>query len=100
VNDVYALVRSLRHNRLPRNRHFEVHATPSGQAARRLHRFLRAIERDVMAADAVSVRPRDGGVVVELEFGSLRLTRAVSLTHEELALLVEDPRLSARLGLP
>ncbi len=100
MNDVYALVRSLRDNRLPRNRHFEVHATPSGAAARRLHRFLRAIERDVMAADAVSVRPRDGGVVVQLEFESVRLTRAVSLTHEEHALLLEDPPLAAKLRLP
>jgi len=98
VNDVYALVRSLRAATWPRNRHFDAHATPAGVQARRVHRFLRAVERDVLAADSVRVRRTDGGVVVEMAFGAVRLSRAVSLTHEEHALLVEDAEMAARLA--
>jgi hypothetical protein len=97
VNDVYALVRSLRAATWPRNRHFEAHATPMGAQARRLHRFLRAVESDVRAADSVRVRRQPGGVVVEMAFGAVRLSRAVQLSDEELALLVEDAEIAARL---
>jgi hypothetical protein len=97
VNDVYALVRSLRAATWPRNRHFEAHATPTGAAARRLHRFLRAVERDLRKADSVRVRRKEGGVVVQMAFGAVRLSRAVRLSDEELALLVEDPEIAARL---
>jgi hypothetical protein len=98
VNDVYRLVRSLRAATWPRNRHFEAHATPTGREARRVHRFLRAVERDVLAADSVRVRRTDGGVIVEMAFGAVRLQRMVSLTHEEHALLVEDEKMAARLA--
>jgi len=85
VNDVYALVRSLRDKRFPRNRFFDEHATPSGVAARRLHRFLRAVERDILNADRVVVHQRaEGGISVELTAG-------------EHALLLDDARLAARL---
>jgi hypothetical protein len=98
VSDVYALVRSLRDNQLPRNRFFDVHATPSGQAARRLLRFLRAVERDILNADRVIVRAREeGGIAVELSFAAVRFSRRVMLTAAEHALLVEDARLAARL---
>jgi len=97
VNDVYALVRSLRAATWPRNRHFDAHATPTGAQARRLHRFLRAVERDVRAADSVKVRRREGGVVVEMAFGAVRLSRVVTLSAEELQLLVEDPDMATRL---
>ena len=97
VNDVYALVRSLRAATWPRNRHFDAHATPTGAQARRLHRFLRAVERDVRAADSVKVRRHKGGVVVEMAFGAVRLSRVVTLSAEELQLLVEDPDMAARL---
>jgi hypothetical protein len=100
VNDVYALVRSLRAATWPRNRHFEDHATPKGAEARRLHRFLRAVERDVRAADSVHVVRRDGGVVVTMTFGAVRLSRVVALSPEELELLVEDPAVAARLQPP
>ncbi len=101
MNDVYALVRSLRDKQWPRNRFFEAHATPSGAEARRLHRFLRAVERDVRGADRVTVRSRDGGgVTLELAFEAVRLTRIVSLTPEEHALLSEDPSLAERLRPP
>jgi hypothetical protein len=98
VNDVYALVRSLRAATRPRNRYFDAHATPTGAAARRVHRFLRAVERDVLAADSVRVRRTDGGVEVTLAFGAVRLSRIVTLTPEEHALLVEDAEMAARLA--
>jgi hypothetical protein len=100
VNDVYALVRSLRAATWPRNRHFEAHATPTGAEARRLHRFLRGVERDVRAADSVRVRRNgDGqGVTVEMAFGAVRLSRVVTLSRQEHALLVEDADMAARLA--
>lgn len=99
MNDVYALVRSLRAATWPRNRHFEAHATPTGAEARRVHRFLRGVERDVRAADAVQARRHDGGTVtVEMRFGAVRLSRVVTLTAEEHALLVEDAQMAARLA--
>jgi len=102
VNDVYALVRSLRENRFPRNRHFDEHATVHGAEARRVNRFLRAVEKDVLAADQVEVQrePEEegGGWRVTLRFPSVRLCRVVSLTPDEHAILVEDPRIAARLG--
>jgi hypothetical protein len=98
VNDVYALVRSLRAATWPRNRHFDAHATPTGAEARRLHRFLRAFERDVRAADSVRVERVDGGgVKVEMAFGAVRLSRVVTLTPDEHALLVEDAEMAERL---
>ncbi len=100
VNDVYALVRSLRAATWPRNRHFDAHATPTGAEARRLHRFLRGVERDVLAADSVRARRQEDGssIVVVMEFGAVRLQRVVTLTREEHDLLVEDPRIAARLA--
>jgi len=100
VSDVYALVRSIRENRFPRNQHFEAHQAPIAAEARRLHRFLRAVERDLRAATSIEVRPGDaGGVVVKMRFPKVRLSRVVALTAEEHALLVEDSRL-ARLLQP
>jgi len=98
VNDVYALVRSLRAATWPRNRHFDAHATPTGAEARRLHRFLRALERDILAADSVNVRHGSDGIVVRLAFPSVRLERVVTLSPEEHAMLVEDARIAARLA--
>jgi hypothetical protein len=98
VSDVYALVRSIRQNRLPRNRNFEVHASALGARARRLHRFLRGVERDLRAASAVEVRQNVAGVTVVMAFPTVRLSRKVVLTVEEHALLVEDPRLAALLA--
>jgi hypothetical protein len=97
VNDVYDLVRSLRAATWPRNRHFDAHATPTGAEARRLHRFLRAVERDVRNADSVKVRRHKGGVVVEMAFGAVRLSRVVTLSAGEVQLLVEDPDMAVRL---
>jgi hypothetical protein len=99
VSDVYALVRSIRANRWPRNRHFDEHATPDGVAARRLNRFLRAIERDLLRAARVEVRRDADGFVISMEFPEVRLTRKVALSAEEHALLVEDQRLRPLLGV-
>ncbi len=97
MNDVYDLVRSLRAATWPRNRHFDAHATEAGAEARRLHRFLRAVERDLLAADHVTMREHEGGIVVEMAFDAVRLSRVVSLTRQEHALLVEDAQIAARL---
>jgi hypothetical protein len=98
VSDVYALVRSIRENRLPRNRHFEEHQAPIAAEARRVHRFLRAVERDLRAATSIEVGPgAAGGVVVKMRFPKVRLQRVVALTPEEHALLVEDARLAGLL---
>jgi hypothetical protein len=97
VNDVYALVRSIRQARFPRNRHFEAHATPAGREARRVHRFLRGIERDLRAAESVRVTRAHAGFTLEMRFPAVRLERVVLLTPGEHALLTEDPELAARL---
>jgi hypothetical protein len=98
VSDVYAIVREIRENRLPRNRNFDVHAQPIGEEARRLHRFLRGVERDLAAATHIEVVRGEAGYTVSLTFPSVRLTRVVSLSQEEYALLVEDPTNAARLA--
>ena len=99
MNDVYALVRSLRAKAFPRNRHFEAHATPTGAEARRVHRFLRALERDLRAADHVAVRRREGAYVIRMSFPAVRAAREVTLKPEEHALLTEDAQLAQRLAL-
>ena len=102
VSDVYALVRSIREKRWARNRNFDEHATPTGAQARRVHRFLAGIERDVLEAEDVEVERAhgaDGSGVwrVTMRFPSVRLHRVVSLTDGEHAILVEDARLAERL---
>jgi hypothetical protein len=98
VNDVYAIVRSIRENRFSRNQHFEEHLSEASVEARRVHRFLRAIERDLDAASDVRVRRHErGGYTVSMRFPKVRLWREVSLTPEEYALLVEEPRLATLL---
>jgi hypothetical protein len=98
VSDVYALVRDLKENRFPRNRNFDAHTHPMSEEARRLLRFLRGIERDVLGAKEVRVVRADGGsYTLTLAFPAVRLTRVVSLTPGEYGLLVEDEALAARL---
>jgi hypothetical protein len=89
--EIYRIVRALRAAELPRNRHFELHASPAARAARRVHRFLRAVERDLRRASEVTViEGRDGGVRIELRHASLRLRRTVELDARAHALLLED----------
>jgi hypothetical protein len=97
VSDVYALVRSIRANRFPRNRHFDEHATPEAAEARRVNRFLRGVERDLLAASEVRVRREGVRYAVSMKFPEVRLTRRVVLGPEEHALLVEDARLGPLL---
>ena len=93
MSDVYALVRSIRDKTWSRNRHFEAHETPAAAEARRLHRFLRAIARDVLAAAHVEVRREGDRFALSMQFPSVRLHRKVALSVEEHALLIEDARL-------
>ena len=97
--DVYALVREIREKRLPRNRNFEAHATADGVEARRVHRFLRGIEKDLLAAEEVAVEADDtnGLCRITMRFPSVRLRRIVSLTPGERAILLEDPRVAPLL---
>jgi hypothetical protein len=99
VSDVYALVRSIRDKRLPRNRYFDEHATKSGTEARRVNRFLRAIEKDLLAAEEVEVErdARSRSWRITMRFPSVRLHRVVSLTEDEHAILLEEPQLAERL---
>jgi hypothetical protein len=99
VNDVYALVRSLRAATWSRNRHFDAHATPTGREARRVHRFLRALEHDLQGAAGVSARRHGAAFVVKMSFPAVRLERVVTLTAEEFALLNENALLATRLAL-
>jgi hypothetical protein len=99
VSDVYALVRSIRDQQLSRNRHFDEHATVNGAEARRVHRFLRAIERDLLAAAEIEVeREADSRWRISMRFPSVRLRRMVSLSEGERAILVENPRVAALLA--
>jgi hypothetical protein len=98
VPDVYALVREIREKRLPRNRNFDVHATAGGAEARRVHRFLRGIEKDLLAAEEVVVETdANGQWRITMRFPSVRLRRVVSLTNGERAILLEDPRVAPLL---
>jgi hypothetical protein len=98
VRDVYVIVREIRAERFPRNRNFEAHARIESVLARRVHRFLRAVERDLLVADEVALARTETGWLLSLGFPAMRLKREVALTDEEHALLVEDPRLAARLS--
>jgi hypothetical protein len=94
-SDVYALVREIREKRFPRNRYFDEHATPGGAEARRLHRFLRAVEKDLLEAEAVEVARDTANDIwrVTMRFPSVRLSRVVALSSDEHAILIEDARL-------
>jgi hypothetical protein len=100
-DDLYAIVRALRREELPRNRHFELHATPEVRAARRLHRFLRGVEKDVRRATEVRVAPRPGGppgsVRLELRHAALRARRTIDLDAHAHALLLEDSDVASAL---
>jgi hypothetical protein len=89
---IYEIVRALRRKELPRNRHFELHATPAVRAARRMHRFLRGVERELGRATAVRVLPLAGGAVrLELHHETLRARRTIDLDPRAHALLLEPP---------
>jgi hypothetical protein len=96
--EIYRIVRALRRKELPRNRHFELHATREVAAARRVHRFLRGVEHDLRRATEVRVARRpDGTIRLELAHASLRACRTVDLDARAHALLLEDAELAAAL---
>lgn len=97
MSDVYALVRSIRARRLPRNRHFDAHDTRQAAEARRWARLFRALERDLAAASSVELLKSEAGYELKLAFPTVRLSRSVFLTDEELALLSDDPALGNKL---
>jgi hypothetical protein len=97
VSDVHALVRSIRGLSYSRNRNFEAHQSRASVEARRLHKFLRTVERDVRAARQVSVTRTGDRFVLEMVFPAVRLRRAVVLDAEDFALLTEDEQLAQLL---
>jgi hypothetical protein len=97
--EIYRLVRDLRAARLPRNRHFEVHATDEARAARRIHRFLRAVERDLRRSSEVRVSRRpDGSVRLELGIPALQARRTIELSANAHAVLLEDTETASVLA--
>jgi len=96
--EIYDVVRALRRRELPRNRHFELHATSVVRAARRVHRFLRGLEQDLKRATEVRVARRpDGSVRLELGHTALRAWRTVDLDPQAHALLLEDAETGSAL---
>ncbi len=91
------MVRSLRRRELPRNRHFALHDSPVGTQARKLHRFLRAIEGDLERSNDVTARIEGGGCLLTMRFAAVRLTRVVSLSAADLQLLAENPKIESIL---
>ena len=100
MSDVYALVRSIRDKRLPRNRFFDEHASLDGAEARRVHRFLDGLRHDLLAAEVVELERDDAEQRwrITMRFPPVRCYRVVSLNDDEHAILVEDPRIAARLA--
>jgi hypothetical protein len=97
-DEIYRIVRALRRKELSRNRHFELHASEAGRVARRVHRFLRGVERDLRRASEVRVARRpDGGVRLELQHAALRARRTIDLDARAHALLLEDAGSAALL---
>jgi hypothetical protein len=96
---IYAMVRSLRRNELPRNRHFDAHAGADGAAARRIHRFLRGVERDLRLATRIELTDgEEGQRVLTLELGEVRLRRVVALSPTEFSILAENAENAAFLS--
>ena len=98
MDEIYRLVRALREQALPRNRHFEVHAGSAGKRARSIHRFLASVERDLRrATETRSVAHADGGVRLELAVSALQFRRTVELDARAHALLLEDAEIADQL---
>jgi hypothetical protein len=91
AEEIYRMVRQLRSSQLSRNRHFELHATPTAKAARRVHRFLRGVELDLRRATEVRIARRpDGSVKLELAHAQVRFRRVIELDAHAHALLLEN----------
>ncbi len=100
MDETYELVRALRAAKLPRNRNFEAYATPAGKRARRIHRFLLGVERDLARADGVSAEESVGGSLeLTLTLPAFSLRRVVQLDVHARALVFGSPTTQARLAV-
>jgi len=100
---VYAILEALRCGRMSRNRDFAAFATPAAQKAHRVHRRLRALERELVAP-GIAVRVERANVAADtfaitLERPAVRLRRIAYVEGAELAFLCENPRLRERLAV-
>lgn len=82
---------------MSRNRHFHTFTELVARRARRIARHLRDLEAAVLREPA-RAEEQDGCVVVRVTCSKVRATRVAYLTRNEYALLVEDPRVAARLA--
>ena len=99
MEEIYRLVRVLRESRLSRNRNFDAHATQAARAARRIHRFLRGVERDLRRSQGVVSASRDdGGVRLEFAVPELRFRRTVEIDPSAHAVLLEDAETASLLA--
>jgi hypothetical protein len=96
---VRRLIRRLHHPSRPlsRNRHFHTFETPEGRRAMRTSRFLRSLQRDILACHGegrparFSRRDVDGQLTVELTLDRVKGRRVSVLESAEFELLSELP---------
>jgi hypothetical protein len=103
VLDLVATVGRMRRDAQSRNRNFDAFARAETEAkgARRLWRYLRSLEKDLLAnrsrfGSGVNLRIErrsDGGRRIVLDIAEVRMRRTVLLSAEEYALLVETPEI-------
>jgi hypothetical protein len=101
ISTVLELVARMRRDAFSRNRNFDAfeRADGDGTRARRVWRYLRSLERDLVAWGprvgvglrlGVELRP-EGGRRIVIEVPEVRMRRVAVLTAEEYALLCEHP---------
>jgi hypothetical protein len=96
---VRRLIRRLHHPSRPlsRNRHFHTFDTPEGRSALKTSRWLRSLQRDILACHGegkparFSRRSVDGQLLVELTFDRVKGRRISVLQDAEFELLAELP---------
>jgi hypothetical protein len=94
---VTQVVRRLREDPgFSRNRFFAALSSPEGRRARRIHRHLRSLERDLAAGAAATVEA--GPDRVRLTLRGRRSARTAFLTRAEWRLLLAAPAVRAALG--
>ncbi len=79
-----------------RNRHFAAFSSPEGQKALRIHRHLRAIERDLSGGWSATVEKGPKRVCLVLRGRNGR--RVAFLTSGEFRILCTSPLVRAALG--
>jgi len=98
---VYTVVDGLRRGLISRNKQFLAFETPEARRARRVHRRLIGLSRELLApgvAVALDPPPAAGApFILTLLRAEVRLRRVAYLAREELRLLCDDPRVRARL---